>query len=235
MYNTVLKSQDFDLELIEELTRPRGQWSGLSRTFRCRLRAVDGEHSSILSQLPDLFVKLFDDRFLKMRLSERDRESVHYTRWLKSWKTAEDAVRIEASIYARLAHVQGSSLPRYFGSHLFLLPSGHEIEFIQSARYALRALQSADISQWDWHEDQLLLYATPTLPPHLTCVFIDFELAVQSDPGYDSERRDDYGELEQILCKSRLGLRKRLMEQYWEPREDWDIEYYTDSISDMKT
>ncbi|KII84948.1 hypothetical protein PLICRDRAFT_179264 [Plicaturopsis crispa FD-325 SS-3] len=260
LHNAVFNSKYFDLELTEELSQPPSRWSGFSRTFRCRLRAVDGKHGDILDRLPDLFVKLFDDRFLEMTLSEQDRKCEDPASWLNNWETAEDAVRIEASVYARLAHVQGSSLPRYYGSHLFRLPNGHEvygnlleyipamplsslslasdheqIEFIQSARHALRVLQSADVSQWDWHEDQLLLYVTPTLPRHFACIVIDFETAVQSDPGYDSERCDDYGELEEILCAPQLGLRKKLMEQYWEPREDWDIEYYSNWISYMKT
>jgi len=69
---------------------------------------------------------------------------------------------------------------------------------IQSCRHAARVLDVADVSQRDWHRDQVILYTNPTTKlDH--AVFIDFASTTQTWEPHGLNLFDNYFGLFRVL------------------------------------
>ncbi|TDL26641.1 hypothetical protein BD410DRAFT_895283 [Rickenella mellea] len=113
-----------------------------------------------------------------------------------------------------------------------------QIEFIRASRHFVRLMQSADIRQTDWWSGQIICLSTtrgenvPSAAKHVGPVFFDFSATQFGEPGYDlpCDQNDDYGEVVQCLLVG--GIRKELLKQHFEPRENWD--YYITDIDTLE-
>lgn len=92
---------------------------------------------------------------------------------------------------------------------------------VRGTRHALRVLQSADVSQWDWHEGQIMCHQTGKDRPKLGCVFLDFGLSFQSDPGFDADPGHARGDVFDVLCED-VKLDEELVKANFDPVEVWD-------------
>ncbi|TFK52177.1 hypothetical protein OE88DRAFT_1368248 [Heliocybe sulcata] len=161
------------------------------------------------------------------------------------YQTAEEGVRCEDMAYNQLHFMQGALIPWYFGAHKFTLPNGHEIygvimeyvsgtslgskdmnaltaqqqvQLVRSADLAVRALEHADVSQHDWHGQQILVKNHHS---GTHCVFIDFAAASTSLHVADMHRTDDYGQVLDILTHNPLLDAELAFDSYGE-RRCWD-------------
>jgi hypothetical protein len=92
---------------------------------------------------------------------------------------------------------------------------------IQSCRHAARVLDVADVSQRDWHSDQVILYTNPTTKlDH--AVLIDFASTTQTWEPHELNFIGNYFGLFRVLLDSDIALdRERVWKHYGEP-DDWD-------------
>ncbi|TFY79421.1 hypothetical protein EWM64_g4590 [Hericium alpestre] len=183
----IMTSSSFSIELTKDLTAHRG--ATMCRTYRCRLLSTDGiDVHPTISHTHFFCVKFFDDRFYSFDHYGHDdqypnRKEAQLSVLVKHWDTAEECVRREDAAYKKLAVIQGSLIPRYYGAHTFDLPTGHilcgimmeyipaetlsqsltmrittdqQVQLIRSLRHAVRVLQYSDVSQHDWHLGQIL-------------------------------------------------------------------------------
>ncbi|OJA13472.1 hypothetical protein AZE42_04412 [Rhizopogon vesiculosus] len=97
---------------------------------------------------------------------------------------------------------------------------------IQSARHAVRVLQYADISQFDWSIEQLDLHGTNIT---LACVLIDFALTGQGDCYKDRHHADDYVNMADELHEA--GIPADLIRKWFGPREERDF-YLSSHVMD---
>lgn len=124
-----LSSNTFELELLQDLAP--GRSPSLCTVHKCRIASMDGSPHTY--DLPDLCVKLFDDRFHSMddpdeeELDNDDNalddrfdlmEDSDVARLIARCIVAENALRREESAYNALEFMQGALIPRYYGSHL---------------------------------------------------------------------------------------------------------------------
>lgn len=107
-------SDTFTLELLEDLTQIQN--SGLCKTFTCRITSINKQAIGDMS--PILCIKLFDDRFYPMDPPDEEMMKVDFRWWWPRYTTSERQVQNEDMTYKRLALMQGSLIPRYYGSHL---------------------------------------------------------------------------------------------------------------------
>lgn len=109
---TFASSDDFSLQLMQELA-PKAE-GRLSRTFMCHLVSIDG-----VETVPPrrLCVKLLDDRFHDIGLTEEVLTTSDVKRWFYKFIYAEDFVRREVAAYEKLKLVQGSLIPWFYGAH----------------------------------------------------------------------------------------------------------------------
>ena len=94
-----------------------------------------------------------------------------------------------------------------------------------SIRYGLRVMQYADISQHDWHADQILCNLPPSSQAH--AVLTNFSATTQTlDPDVDLSLRDDYGRCVSAITHHDTGLDRNWVWEYWDrdemKRESWD-------------
>ena len=104
---------------------------------------------------------------------------------------------------------------------------------IQSARHAIRVLQRADISQYDWCSGQWIVAPYPGSSDHagpsLACVLVDFALTSQGDVWSDALKQDDWGDMADALYLDKPedaqmdGVSRALLKQWYAPREEWDF------------
>lgn len=106
-------SETFTLELLEDLTQ--AQNSGLCRTFTCRIASINGRAVGGIS--PVLCVKFFDDRFYPMQYPDDEMLEGDFRWWWAHYTTSERQIQNEDATYKRLALMQGSLIPRFYGSH----------------------------------------------------------------------------------------------------------------------
>ena len=92
---------------------------------------------------------------------------------------------------------------------------------IRSCRHAVRVLDVADVSQRDWHSDQLILYTNPTTKlDHV--VLIDFASTTQTWEPHELNFIGNYFDLLDVLLDSTVALdAERVWKYYGEP-DDWD-------------
>jgi hypothetical protein len=55
----------------------------------------------------------------------------------------------------------------------------------------------------------------------LNCVLIDFSLTSQGDCYNDGYKKDDYGEVADMMWES--GIPPNLIKKWYSPREEWDF------------
>ena len=85
----------------------------------------------------------------------------------------------------------------------------------------MRVLDVADVSQRDWHSDQLILYTNPTTKLNHV-VLIDFASTTQTWEPHELNYIGNYFELLVILLDSDIALdAERVWKCYGEP-DDWD-------------
>ncbi|KAK1215352.1 hypothetical protein PQX77_022036 [Marasmius sp. AFHP31] len=235
-------SRSFAIEILSDLTPSDPPASEREcAVYRCRLVSVDGEEISCPA---NLCVKLFDDRQAFMGAPGR-------FIWWGDWTTNEDCVRREHAAYTRLASLQGSLLPWYYGAHEFTLPDGRvlygilmeyvdapslnelgantlgddeQIQLIKSIRHIVSALQCADVSQLDWHPGQLLCPRHPVQGHY--AVLIDLTRTSMAIDPEEYHGTDDLEACYAMFCDDdpdvRTGLRRELVDAHFCWREDWD-------------
>ncbi|OBZ76071.1 hypothetical protein A0H81_03276 [Grifola frondosa] len=166
--------------------------------------------------------------------------------------TAEAYICREIAVYKKLAFVQGSIIPYFYGVHLFTMRDGlqvygtlmeyvdaypldsgvcwsfsehQKIQLVQSARHAVRVLQYGDISQHDWHAGQILAHHAPTAsdPDRVHCVLVDFSAATQSLYLSENHRDDDFGDCTEALIEEGTGLFEDFVMEHMGTREVWDF------------
>jgi hypothetical protein len=108
-----MSSDEFSLELLQELTPARDE--DISRTYTCRIVSINNRPAG--DALPILCVKLFDDRFHHMEPPGDNLRERTLCWWWTLYITAEDHVRREHAAYKKLEFMQGSLIPRFYGSH----------------------------------------------------------------------------------------------------------------------
>ena len=98
----------------------------------------------------------------------------------------------------------------------------HENLFqIQSCRHAVRVLDVADISQRDWHSDQVILYTNPTTKlDH--AVLIDFASTTQTWEPHELNLIENYFSLLHTLLDSDVPLDSELVWKHYGEPDDWD-------------
>ncbi|KAK7678313.1 hypothetical protein QCA50_018661 [Cerrena zonata] len=239
-------SSTFSLELLEDLTE--AQNSGLCRTFTCRITSIIGQDIGGVS--PILCVKLFDDRFYPMEAPDEDMMQEDFRWWWTRYTNTERQIQNEDMTYKRLALMQGSLIPQYYGSHSFTLPNGHEVygilmeyipapslksrigqrlskehqvQLVQSLRHAVRVMQCVDVSQHDWHLGQILCNTVSSNDEtRVHCILLDFSQMSVSLDQQEFHRLDDFGRCLQILCNPKSGLDAELVWDNFGTREPWD-------------
>ncbi|KAJ3558842.1 hypothetical protein NM688_g693 [Phlebia brevispora] len=239
------------ISLDDELTPPDG--TGYARTFTCRIIQVEGKDITVEAP-PRLCVKIYDDSAGQVMPFSPSQSG---TAWMREFYTAQDMLQNEENVYYRLRHAWGSIIPFYYGIHRFACKDGRyrygllmelvpkttkplrehsrpsQISFIQSARHAVRVLQYADITQYDWSGNMAQMVVTPspgTLDDGeqaLSCTLVDFALAKQSDVFFDVEKEDDYAHMASAIIinvdGNEDGVEAQLMREYYGPREEWDF------------
>ena len=94
--------------------------------------------------------------------------------------------------------------------------SAHQIH---AARHSVRALQYADVSQHDWHEEQILVLLSPT--PHT--VLFDFSWAsISTEP--ENHATNDYSQMLTIIKKPlrSVGMTAASILDHYGTPEEWD-------------
>ncbi|KAJ8502890.1 hypothetical protein ONZ45_g11344 [Pleurotus djamor] len=239
-------SQSFSLQILSIIA------GGSSRSFctvyKCQLTSIDGE--KVIS--PDLCLKLFDDRFQNLRSPDPEDEDLdeQLPRHFDALYPAELYALNEAVAYDKLQPVQGSLIPWFFGIHQFTFPDGtvlygllmefveaynlnsdyvkslstsRQIKVIESARHAARLLDIADVSQRDWHHNQILVSKNPeTNEDH--AVFIDFASTTQTWIPDDRNYLSNYFSTLMVLLGSigKVSLEKKLVFHHFGDPDDWD-------------
>lgn len=109
-------SSSFSIEIMDDLTPSAPPAAEREcTTYRCRMVSVDDDFTPSSAKL---CVKLFNDRqaYMKSPTPEMVKEGLPF-RWWTRWRRSEDSVRYEHASYTRLACLQGSVLPWYYGAH----------------------------------------------------------------------------------------------------------------------
>ena len=92
---------------------------------------------------------------------------------------------------------------------------------IQSCRHSVRVLDVADVSQRDWHSDQLILYTNPTTKlDHV--VLIDFASTTQTWEPHELNYIGNYFELLDVLLDSDIALDAERVWKYYGELDDWN-------------
>ena len=114
MIRTFMSSSAFSIRLLKDLTSrfPGGR----CRTYTCRIVSI--EEQGVENVSPILCVRLFDDRFLPMEPPNKELIETGPQSWWRHFATAEGHVRNEDAAYQKLELIQGSLIPRFYGSHL---------------------------------------------------------------------------------------------------------------------
>ncbi|KAJ3825600.1 hypothetical protein F5878DRAFT_723879 [Lentinula raphanica] len=183
--------------------------------------------------------------------SDQFENSIHT--WLAPVVFAEKYALNEAFAYDKLRSVQGSVVPWFYGVHPFTLPDGtvlygilmeliegwkletsltrelspeRQINMIQSCRHAVRILDAADISQRDWHSEQLLLCTNPeTQVDHV--VLLDFASTLQTWDPDEPIFLMNYFHMFRILLHTKddqrhAGFSRELVLEHFGEPDDWD-------------
>ncbi|KAJ3756494.1 hypothetical protein EV360DRAFT_84909 [Lentinula raphanica] len=173
--------------------------------------------------------------------------------WLAPMIYAETYAITEVLAYDKLLPVQGSVVPWFYGFHQFKLADGvilygllmefiegwkyetsttrelspeRQIKMIQSCRHAVRVLDIADVSQFDWHTEQFLLCTNPvTKVDHV--VLLDFASTMQTWDPDDPIHLLNYFSMFRVLARPKsdqrpVGFcRELVLDHYGEP-DDWN-------------
>ncbi|KAF9486112.1 hypothetical protein BDN70DRAFT_235946 [Pholiota conissans] len=115
------QSKSFTVEIDDVIAE--GSEYGICTVYRCHLTSIDGR--LVLS--PNLCLKLFDDRSQSFHIDDEDdlflRED-YIAECLKGAVFGELLSANEVFAYDKLASVQGTIIPWFYGMHLFTLPDG---------------------------------------------------------------------------------------------------------------
>ena len=85
----------------------------------------------------------------------------------------------------------------------------------------MRVLDVADVSQRDWHSDQVILYTNPTTKlDH--AVLIDFASTTQTWEPHELNFINNYFRLLHILLDSDVPLDSELVWKHYGEPDDWD-------------
>ncbi|KAF7793534.1 hypothetical protein EIP86_004648 [Pleurotus ostreatoroseus] len=233
--NALQESVHFTIILEQELTPPIG--TKFARTFVCRILQIDSQ--KVMVPYPHkLCVKLYDDSTGKVDEFQAPGDT---GRWrLGNFYTDMDMLQNEDDFTCP------DNQQRY-GMLMELVPKitkplsscseSAQIAFIESARHAVRVLQYADVTQYDWSNnfDQIIVTplsdtsSTDSLNQALSCTLVDFGLARQGSIFYDVEKEDDYAGMAWVITMhddNKDGIPPALVEKYYGPRERWDFLAY---------
>ncbi|KZT63207.1 hypothetical protein DAEQUDRAFT_770806 [Daedalea quercina L-15889] len=241
------KSRSFTLKIMDVIAE--GSEYGICTVYRCRIVSIDGQ--SVTS--PDLCLKLFDDRFQRVRSPDEDDAELdqRLPRLFDRVVVAETYALNEAAAYKKLRPVQGSIIPWFYGTHQFTLPDGtvlygllmeyvdgwgldsesvrdlsaeSQIDVIRSCRNAVRILDMADISQMDWHSGQILV-CTNARAQVDHAVFIDFASTTQTwEPEEVNVVRNYFGVLRVLLGREGdVGIDPDLVWKHYGEPDEWDV------------
>jgi hypothetical protein len=100
---------------------------------------------------------------------------------------------------------------------------------MSSIRHALRVIQCSDISQHDWHANQILCNIShSSSPSQAHAVLIDFAATTQATDIDIDHSKDDYGRcIGAIMHEGIIGVDLQWACKYWErdemKRECWDV------------
>ncbi|KAK7688730.1 hypothetical protein QCA50_008269 [Cerrena zonata] len=98
------------------------------------------------------------------------------------------------------------------------LSEDEQLQLVQSTRHGIRILQYADISQHDWHRQQILICRHES---SVHRVFIDFAACTQSLGGWQEHTSDDVGGSAYSLIGNGV-LSQEWVAQVYGHREVWD-------------
>ncbi|KAI0339230.1 hypothetical protein BDW22DRAFT_611201 [Trametopsis cervina] len=244
------KSKSFTLKVQSIIAE--GSPRGICTVYRCQLTSIDGcEMASPVSVCLKLFDDRFQQLYDVADLEADENIDETLPRYFDAAVLADQLVLNEAVTYDKLRPVQGSLVPWFFGAHKFTLPNGQflyglimeyiegyalgsthtralsderQIAIIESCRHSVRALDVADIRQFDWHEDQILVYHNPTtLLDH--AVLIDFAFTTQT---WSLEQlnliQNYFGMWRALRCgeKGDRGPKPELVWEHFGEPDDWD-------------
>ncbi|KAI0047370.1 hypothetical protein FA95DRAFT_1232609 [Auriscalpium vulgare] len=235
-----------------QITRVIGVYN--SRVVVARLLSIDGDMLSAVLELPQLCIKLYDDRLTTEQPTREEVDGYGVYRNFINFVPVEEIIAAEDAAYHRLVHLQGSAIPMYYGAHSFRapteevygivmeyidaldlenigmdrLPTAEQIQMIEGARHCVRALQYASVSQQDWHVNQILCRRAEDgfQKKRLACILVDLAWVSMSTNFELRRPMDDHRRARETLAEV-LGERQDLLERYYAPREAWDI-YHTD-------
>jgi hypothetical protein len=92
----------------------------ITRIHLCRIERIDDVP---IENCPELIMKIYDDRFIKMASPYDEDEDQLYDQsasthiWLQFALTAEWHMRGELTAYEKMEVAQGSSIPYFYGAH----------------------------------------------------------------------------------------------------------------------
>jgi hypothetical protein len=92
---------------------------------------------------------------------------------------------------------------------------------IQSCRHAARVLDVGDVSQRDWHNEQMLLCTNPTTNRD-HAVLIDFASTTQTWEAHELNFIDNYFGMLHVLLGRHSGLDSELVWQHFGEPDEWD-------------
>ncbi|KAF8348694.1 hypothetical protein F5887DRAFT_951448 [Amanita rubescens] len=230
-----------------KLGRSLGDNNLITRIHLCRIERID---DLPIENCPELIMKIYDDRFMKMASPYDEDEEQLYD------QSAKWHMRGELTAYEKMEVAQGSLIPYFYGAHKFRLPNGHEVfgilleyidalpldsgcaskcseehrsQLMTSIRHGLRVMQYSDVSQLDWHPGQILCNIPPSMSSDSSqahAVLIDFSATTQTlDPDVDLSNLDDYGSCASAIARL-TGMDTKWVCEYWDrdemKRECWD-------------
>jgi hypothetical protein len=103
-----------------KLGRPLGDNNVITRIHLCRIERID-DHP--IDDCPELILKIYDDRFMRMASPYDEDEIQLYDQsvsthvWFQFALTAEWHMRGELTAYEKMEVAQGSSIPYFYGAH----------------------------------------------------------------------------------------------------------------------
>ncbi|KAI0339228.1 hypothetical protein BDW22DRAFT_1361707 [Trametopsis cervina] len=244
------RSKSFTLKVQTVIAE--GSPRGICTVYRCQLTSIDGHDmpnpiTVCLKLFDDRFQPVCDPADL-----EQD-ESIDEAlpRYFDKVILADTYALNEAAAYEKLRPVQGSLVPWFFGAHKFTLPNSlflygllmeciegynlgssyvrslsdeSQIAIIQSCRHGARVLDAADVSQRDWHQDQVLVHKNPaTQLEH--AVLVDFAYTTQTwwleQPNFINNY---FGMWRALRCGEIAdgGPKPELVWEHFGEPDDWD-------------
>ncbi|KIK59494.1 hypothetical protein GYMLUDRAFT_60064 [Collybiopsis luxurians FD-317 M1] len=241
------RSKSFTLKIQDVLAE--GSEHGICTVYRCQITSIDNIPVSTSS----LCLKLFDDRFQPLQSPDENDDELDddlLPQWFYPVVQAETYALNEAFAYDKLVPAQGSVIPWFYGTHQFTLPDGtilygllmeyidgwkldssfaqglapdRQMKMIQSCRHAARVLDVADISQRDWHSDQVILYTNPTTKVD-HAVLIDFASTTQTWEPHERNYIANYFGLLYVLLgrQGDVELDPELVWKHYGEPDDWD-------------